>query len=428
MSVFSSLRVPNYRQYFFGILTSNTGTWMARTAQAWLVLVVLTQHDAQALGVVTGLQFLPILLLSAFGGALADRFPKRVLMVCTQSAMALNAVLLGVLVTSGHVQLWHVFLCALIDGTAAAIDNPARQSFVSEIVPTEQLSNAIGLNSASFNAARLVGPGLAGVLIALWGTGPVFWVNAVTFAAVILALATMRSDQLSPAPRAARGTGGVREGLRYVRARPYLLLIMVVAAMVGLFGMNYQLTNVMMSTMVFGRGAVEYGMLGSVMAIGSLTAALLAARRQRPRLRLLMGALAVFVVCTLLSAVAPNFWVFTLLLIPSGLSVITVMITCNSLLQLTSDATYRGRVMALYMLVFMGTTPIGAPALGWVGQHLGARWTLGIGGIALALTWIVIAIYLARAEDLHVRLDLRHRPFVVLHRGRVTEDAGEKFA
>lgn len=427
MSVFSSLRVPNYRQYFFGILTSNAGTWMARTAQAWLVLVVLTDHDAQALGVVTGLQFLPILLFSTLGGALADRFPKRLLMICTQTTMALNAVLLGALVLSGHVQLWHVYVCAMIDGTAAAIDNPARQSFVSELVPTEQLSNAIGLNSASFNAARLIGPGLAGLLIAAFGTGPVFWINAGTFIAVILALATLRTDQLSPAPRA-KGRGGVREGLRYVRQRPYLLLIMLIAAVVGLFGMNYQLTNVMMSTMVFGRGAAEYGMLGSVMAIGSLTAALLAARRARPRLRLLMVALAIFVVSTLLSAIAPNFWIFVLLLIPSGLAGITVMITCNSLLQLTADPSYQGRVMALYMLVFMGTTPIGAPALGWVGQHLGARWTLGIGGIAMAITWIAVAIYLARSENLRIRLDLHHRPFLRLRRDRITEDTGEEFA
>lgn len=424
MSVFSSLRIPNYRQYFFGVLTSNVGTWMSRTAQAWLVLVVLTDHDAQALGVVTGLQFLPILLLSTLGGSLADRFSKRLLLLGTQTAMALNSILLGVLVTSGHVQLWHVYLCAIILGIATAIDNPARQSFVSELVPTEQLSNAIGLNSASFNAARLIGPGVAGLLIAVFGTGPVFLLNAITFAAVILALATLRQEQLRPAPRTG-GRGSVREGLRYVRERPYLMLIMVIAGVVGLFGMNYQLTNVMMSTMVFGRGAAEYGMLGSVMAIGSLTAALLAARRARPRLRLLMWALAIFVVSTLLSAVAPNFWIFVLLLIPSGLSGITVMITCNSLLQLTADPRYRGRVMALYMLVFMGTTPIGAPALGWVGQHLGARWTLGIGGIAMAITWVAVALYLARSERLRVRIDRHHRPFpVVLHREPITEKVG----
>lgn len=427
MGVFTSLAVPNYRRYFFGILTSNTGTWMGRTAQAWLVLMVLTAQDAVALGYATALMFLPSLLLSTVGGALADRFSKRMLMLITQSVMAVNTLVLGLLVVTGQVELWHVYVIAVIDGTAAAIDAPARQSFVSELVPREQLSNAIGLNSTSFNTARLLGPGIAGVLISLIGTGGVFLVNAATYAGVIVALATLERGQLNR-PARSGAPGGVRAGLAYVRSRPYLLLILILAAMMGLFGMNFQMTNAMMAGMVFGKGAREFGLLGTIMAVGTLAAALMAARRKRPRLLVVMIAMAVFVVSMLLSAVAPNFWVFAALLVPCGLSGITMMITCNSLLQLSTDAEYRGRVMSLYMLLFLGSTPIGAPIIGWIGETLGARWAVGLGGGALAIVWIGAAVYLLRTENLRIKLDLSRwpRPLVV-RRGAVTEDTGQTY-
>jgi MFS family permease len=316
----------------------------------------------------------------------------------------------------------------LIDGTASAVDAPARQAFVSEMVPNEHLPNAIGLNSTSFNTARLVGPGIAGVLILLIGTGGVLLLNAVAYAGVILALASLDQSALRPTERTP-GQGGIIVGLGYIRARPYLVLILLIAAAMGLFGLNYQMTNVMMAGMVFGKGAGEFGLLGTIMAVGTLTAALLAARRKRPRLLVIMVAMGVFVLSTLASAVAPTYWLFALLLVPCGLSAITVMITCNSLLQLSTDAAFRGRVMSVYMLLFMGSTPIAAPAIGWIGDTIGARWALGIGGLALALVWLAAAFYLARAEDISVRLDLSRwpRPLVVL-RGEITEEQGQEFS
>lgn len=425
--MFASLAVPNYRRYFIGVVASNTGNWMGRTAQAWLVLMVLTQQDAIALGTATALMFLPSLVLSPVGGALADRFPKRRLMIGTQTVMAVNVLFLGTLVVTGRVELWQVFVCALIDGTASAVDAPARQSFVSEMVPKEHLPNAIGLNSTSFNTARLLGPGIAGLLIPLVGTGGVLMINAVTYVGVLTALLTLNRAALQPHARTP-GSGGIVAGLRYIRSQPYIILILVLAAAMGLFGLNYQMTNVMMAGMVFGKGATEFGLLGTVMAVGTLAASLLAARRKRPRLLVIMVTMAVFIVATMASAVAPSFWLFAVLLVPCGLAAITVMITCNSLLQLSTTGAYRGRVMSVYLLVFLGSTPIGAPAIGWIAENFGARWTLGIGAAALALVWLGAAIYLARSEDLKVRLDLSRWPMpLVVQRGEITEERAPEY-
>lgn len=420
--MFASLSVPNYRRYFFGILTSNTGNWMGRTAQAWLVLMVLTEQDAIALGTATALMFLPSMLFSTVGGALADRFSKRRLMIITNSIMSVNTLVLGMLVVTGTVELWMVYLAAFIEGTAFSVDAPARQSFVSEMVPREHLPNAISLNSTSFNSARLLGPGIAGFLITLIGTGGVLLANAVTYAGVILALATLDRKQLTRTTRTP-GSGGIIAGLRYIRTQPYIILILVIAAAMGLFGLNYQMTNVMMAGMVFGKGASKFGILGTVMAIGTLAASLLAARRKRPRLLVIMTSMGIFILVTLASAIAPTFWLFAVLLVLCGLSAITVMITCNALVQMTTASAYRGRVMSVYFLLFMGTTPLGAPVIGWIAENLGARWTLGLGAGALAIVWLGAAFYLARAEDLKVRLDLSRRPFpLVIRRGQVTEE------
>ncbi|WP_425310891.1 MFS transporter [Ammonicoccus fulvus] len=420
--MFASLAVPNYRRYFFGILTSNTGNWMGRTAQAWLVLMVLTEQDAIALGTATALMFLPSMLFSTVGGALADRFSKRWLMIITNSIMSVNTLMLGVLVVTGTVQLWMVYLAALIEGTAFAVDAPARQSFVSEMVPREHLPNAISLNSTSFNSARLLGPGIAGFLITLIGTGGVLLANAVTYAGVILALATLDREQLTRTTRTP-GSGGIIAGLRYIRTQPYIILILVIAAAMGLFGLNYQMTNVMMAGMVFGKGASEFGLLGTVMAIGTLAASLMAARRKRPRLLVIMTAMGIFILVTLASALAPTFWLFAVLLVLCGLSAITVMITCNSLVQMTTAGAYRGRVMSVYFLLFLGTTPLIAPVLGWIAENLGARWTLGLSAGALAIVWLGAAFYLAKTENVKVRLDLNRRRFpLVISRGRVVED------
>ncbi|GAB3703081.1 MFS transporter [Mariniluteicoccus flavus] len=425
--MFASLRIPNFRNYSAGVLVSNIGMWMGRTAQSWLVLMVLTDHDAQALGIVTGLQFLPVLLLSTFGGSLADRFAKRRVMMVTQTVLGINALLLGTLVMSGHATLALVYACALVDGAASAIDSPARQAFVSEMVPPTRLSNAISLNAASFNAARLLGPGVAGLIIALSGTAPVFLLNAASFAVFIGALARLDRAELAPAPRQT-GKGRIREGFRYVRSRPDIMLIMGIAFMMGTFGMNFQMTNVLMATEVFGKGATEYGMLGSIMAIGSLSAALLAARRPRPRLRHLLIAMAGFVAATGVGAAAPNFPFFCVMLVVIGLTAISVLVTANALVQSNVEAEVRGRVMALYMMLFMGGTPIGAPMIGWIGEHHGARWTVWIGTVFVGLTLVAALAYLWRSEELRVRVDRSVRPpWLVLTKGEVTEPEPQKF-
>jgi len=392
---FTSLRLRNYRLFFVGMLVSNTGLWVSRTATDWLVLMILTDRSATALGLAVALSFLPIPLLAPWGGAIADRWPKRRLLVATQTASALLAGVLATLVLSGAVTLWQVYLLTLLQGVLNALDNPTRQAFVSELVPGTHLANAVGLNSASFHAARLVGPAAGGLLIAAVGVGPAFIVNAVSFAAVLVALLRMRPADLLPVPGGA-GRGGVREGLAYVRTRPDILLIMFCVFMLGTFGMNFAITNALMATAVYGVGPEGYGLLGSLMAIGSLSGALLAARRRQPRLRVLVLALAGFAAFATAAALSPSYWLFGVLLIPLGLCAITAMTTANARVQLTTEPHMRGRVMALYMAVFMGGTPIGSPVIGWVGDAFGPRWTLLAGALAIAAALVVVAVYAAR--------------------------------
>jgi len=421
---FSSLSIYNYRVYFAGALVSNVGTWMGRVAQDWLVLTQLTDHDPIALGVVTGLQFAPMVLLAPWAGMVADRFRKRRILFVTQSMLAVTSLLTGVLVVTGVVELWHVYLLALLQGLATAIDNPARQTFVSEMVPRTSLANAVSLNSASFNAARILGPGVAGLVIAAVGTGPAFFVNTLSFVAVLLALTQMKTELLRPAPRS-RGKGQIRDGLRYVRRRPDIILIMVLVFVLGTFGMNFQLTTALMATQQFHKGAGEYGLLGSIMAIGSLSAALMSARRPRPRLRILLVALAGFVVSSGAAAMASSYVWFAVLLVPVGLSALTVLTSANSMVQLGVDAHMRGRVMALYMAIFMGGTPLGAPLIGWIGATWGPRWTILVGTIAVALALVGATIYLMRSESLSIRYQLHARPHVLVTRDAPSEPVPE---
>ena len=399
--MFESLGVANYRLFFSGGLVSNTGTWMARVAQTWLVLTVLTDHSAIAVGLVTGLQFLPMLLLGPWGGAIADRYPKRSVLIVTQVLLMVNAGLLAGLVIANVAHLCHVYALAFMQGCITAVDNPTRQAFASEMVETRLLPNAVGLNSSSFNAARLVGPAVAGFMIAAWGVGPSLAVNAVTFLPVIWALAAMRVDELHPAPQR-RGRGSVVEGLRYVAGRPDLQLVMFMVFMLGTFGMNFQITTALMATKVFGRGADGYGILGSVMAIGSLTGALMAARRVQPRLTVMLVSMGAFAASTLLLALAPSYLTYALMLIPVGLAALTMMTTANAAVQLSTEPVMRGRVMALYMTIFMGGTPLGAPLIGWVGDIWGARWTLLVGSIATAIAFIVGLLFALARQQWHL--------------------------
>jgi MFS family permease len=388
---FSSLSIYNYRIYFGGALVSNIGTWMGRVAQDWLVLTVLTDHDPVSLGVVTGLQFAPMVLLAPWAGMIADRFAKRRILFATQSMLAITSLLTGVLVVTGVVQLWHVYLLALLQGFATAVDNPARQTFVSEMVPRTSLANAVSLNSASFNAARIIGPGVAGLVIAAVGTGPAFFVNTFSFVAVLLALTQMRAEQLRPAPRT-RGKGQIRDGLRYVKGRPDIILIMVLVFVLGTFGMNFQLTTALMATQLFHKGAGEYGLLGTTMAVGSLSGALLAARRAgKPRKRLVILAALTFGVAEVIAGTLPTYVSFAIWTPMLGLSALTMITAANTSVQLSVSPALRGRVMALYMMIFMGGTPLGAPIIGWIGQTFGARWTL-IGGGAMTVLGTLLAV------------------------------------
>ena len=395
---FRALAHRNYRLYATGGLVSNVGTWMQRVAQDWLVLV-LSGNSGTALGITTGLQFLPILLLSPFAGAIADRFPKKRLLQLAQLMMAAPAVVLGILAVTGVAQQWHVYVIAFIFGIATAFEAPVRQAFVSELVSPEDLSNAVGLNSASFNAGRIIGPGLAGLMIAAFGsgvqaTGVVILLNAVSYGAVLLALSAIRGDLPDDDERPER-RGMIVDGLRYVRSRPDLVLILGVMFFLGTFGLNFQLTSALMATEVYDKGAGEYGILGSTMAIGSIVGALLSARRERPTLRLMLFSAVAFGTMEIIIAVMPTYWTFVVLTPLIGITALTTITSANTIIQLSVPAELRGRVMALYLMVFMGGTPIGSPLIGWIGEAFGARWSL-IGGGAMSIlgTLLCVAIFL----------------------------------
>ncbi|MFI2753242.1 MFS transporter [Cellulomonas sp. P22] len=409
-STFSSLKFFNYRLWFAGALVANIGTWMQRIAQDWLVLTVLSDDSGVAVGVTTALQFAPTLFLSAWAGVLADRVNRRKLLMATQASQAVLALGLGGLVLSGHAQLWQVYVFAALLGCVSAVDGPVRQTFVAELVPATKLSNAVGLNSASFNAARLVGPGLAGLLIAWIGTGWVFMINGVTFAATIFALTQMRLSELHPLPIADRAKGQIREGIAYVRNRTDIIVIMVVVGVVSTFGLNFQITSAMMARTEFGRGAGEYGVLGSVLAIGSLTGALMAARRDRPRVRLVIGAAFGFGVASGVMALMPTYPSYAVACIPVGFASLTMMTAANTTIQMSTDPAVRGRVMSLYMIVFLGATPVGSPIIGWVAEEFGPRWAIGIGSIAALIVATGAAIWVKRHWQLEVHYSVRTRP------------------
>jgi MFS family permease len=401
---FRALSNRNYRLYAAGGVVSNTGTWMQRVAQDWLVLQ-LTANNGTALGITTGLQFLPMLLLSPYAGLVADRFPKRRLLQVTQLMMAVPAIALGVLAVTGVAQPWHVYVLAFVFGVGTAFDAPARQSFVSEMVEPELLTNAVGLNSASFNVARIVGPALAGVLIAALGsgaeaTGWVIILNGVSYGAVIYVLQRMRTEDLDSAELAARGKGMIREGMRYVRGRPDLMLVLAIVFFAGTFGLNFQMTSALMATDVYGKGASEYGLLGTTMAVGSLAGALLAARRGRPRYRLVVLAALAFGVVEILAGLAPTYLVFVLWTPVLGITALTMITAANATVQLGTTAMMRGRVMALYMMIFMGGTPVGAPIVGWIGETFGARWTLIGGGLGTILGVLLAAAVFSRSQGM----------------------------
>lgn len=408
---FASLGYFNYRLWFAGALVSNVGTWMQRVAQDWVVLTVLTADSGVAVGIVTALQFLPFLILGPFSGVLADRIAPRRLLLITQAASAGLGIALGVLVLSGHVELWHMYAFAFALGIASAFDMPVRQTFVSALVPRQSLPNAVGLNSASFNTARLIGPALAGFMVAAIGSGWVFIINGMTFVATIIALVFMRVDELTPFRRAPRSPGQIREGVRYVRGRPELVVVMVVVSTVAMMGLNFQLTSAMMARIEFGRGAEDYGIIGSILAIGSLAGALLAARRSKIRLRLILGAAMLFGVSSAVMASMPTYTLYLVSCMAVGFSSLTMLTSANAYIQTTTPAHVRGRVMALYSMMLMGSTPIGSPLVGWLGETVGPRWAIAAGAIAAILIAGGAVMWSVRYWNLEVTYH-RHRPLL----------------
>lgn len=391
--IFRSLKSRNYRLYVSGQILSNTGAWVQRIGQDWLVLQ-LTHNNGAALGITTGLQFLPILLFGLWGGSLGDRFPKRRVLLVTQTLTGCLAVVLGVLTVTGLVQIWEVFAVAFLLGTVIVVDNPTRQTFVVEMVGRKLLTNAVSLNSASFNLARIAGPAVAGALIVLIGTGPLFFVNAISFLGPITALLLMRTAELNPVAPVPRERGKIVKGLHYVRERPELILPMVVIGFVATFGMNLQVTTALFATNVFHRGAGTYGLLTAAVAVGSVIGALLSASRARPTRRMLVAAALGFGVLELVAGLMPTYQTFLVLLVPVGLASLLLITMANSTVQLNSTDQMRGRVMALYLLLSMGGAPIGAPFVGWVADTFGARWSLLSGGvISVAATLFAVGLF-----------------------------------
>jgi MFS family permease len=402
---FGSLSTRNYRLFATGQVISNTGSWMQRVAQDWLVLD-LTHNSGTALGITTGLQFLPM-LFSMWGGMVADRYSKRRILMATQSAMGALALILGVLALTHSVQIWQVYALALGLGLATVIDNPTRQAFAAEMVGRDGTANAIALNSAVFNLARIAGPAVAGLVIATVGTPAAFLVNAVSYCAVLISLKLMRPSELHTVQRLPRAKGQLREAMSYVTQRPALWLPLILVFFVSTFGMNFQVTNPLMSREVFGTGAGAFGLASAMFAVGALGGALIAARRARPTTALLLVTAVAFSVLEVITAMTPYFWTFLIMLVPTGLAVLTFTTAANSATQLATSAEMRGRVMGLYMLVFLGGTPIGSPLAGWIAEAFGARMSMISGGVISGVAAVVIAALLARRSGAGIRDRLR---------------------
>lgn len=382
---------------------------MQRTAQGWLV-VELTGASGVALGTTMALQFLPMLLFGLWGGVIADRLPKRRILMVTRTGMGLVSLALGLLTLTGVVAVWHVYALAFFLGIITSVDNPTRQAFVVEVVGRENAPNAVGLNSATFNLARVIGPAIAGFLIAFTGMSVVLFLSAATYVGMVTALAKMRRRELQPGEPAKPGRGRLREGLAYVRARPHLVLPIVVAGFLGTFGFNFQMMLALMSKETFGTGPDGFGLLSTAIAVGSLSGALLAAQRRTPRHRLIVGAALAFGVLEIVAGMMPSYATLMVALIPTGMAALTMSTSVNAYLQLGTSPEIRGRVMSLYVLVFLGGKPIGTPALGWIGDAFGARFTfVAAGVICFVATAVAVAAYTYQ-QRLVIRPHVRPRP------------------
>ena len=402
--MFGSLHERNYRLFASGQVVSNVGTWMQRVAQDWLVLE-LSGRSPMALGIAAALQFLPTLAISMWAGMLADRMDKRRLLLVVQAGMGVTGLVLGVLDVTGAVALWHVYLLCLLLGCFSAVDAPVRQSFVGEMVGRDQVTNAVALNSMTFNLARIVGPAIAGLMITWVGTGWVFLINAASFGAVIAGLLAMDPRKLHRVTKVPRQPGQLKEAVRYVRSRPDLTMLLVLVFLVSTFGMTFFATLANVAANVFHRNADGYGLLSTLMAVGTLTGSVLAARRSangRPRMRFVLGGALVFGVLETVLGVMPTYESFGLALIPLGAALITFITAANSTMQLSVSAELRGRVMGLYMLVFLGGNPVGGPMTGWLAEQFGGRSPFVVGGVISVVAAVAcgLALRLARRPKL----------------------------
>lgn len=386
---FRSLRVYNYRVWAAGSLVSNIGTWMQRIAQDWLVLTELTHHSAAQVGIVTGLQFGPQLLFLPWTGVAADIFSQRKLMLITQSVMGLLAIALGLMTLGGAIQLWQVYIFAFALGTAAAFDAPARQTFVSQMVGEDDLVNAVALNSMTFNGARMIGPAAAGLLIGSVGTGWAFLLNGLSYFAVVVSLLMLKTGELHPTQRARLVRGSFVEGLRYVWSRADLIAMLVMLFLIGTFGMNFAIYTSTMAVRVFHADVSGYGVLSSMMAVGTMTGALIAAGRARSTFSQLIFATAAFGLGCTFAALSPGYWYFGAALVMIGIASLSFLNVCNSLMQLSTEPSMRGRVIAIHMAIVMGGTPLGAPLVGWVADRFGPRQALAVGAVAAFLAALV---------------------------------------
>ncbi len=400
---FRSLRHYNYRLWAGGALVSNIGTWVQRTAQDWLVFTILTHHSASALGVVMALQFAPLLLLLPWTGSAADHMDQRKLLIATQAAMGILALLLGVLTVSGAVRLWQVYAFALLFGSAAAFDAPVRQTFVGRLVGDGDLHNAVSLNSMSINIANLIGPAVSGVMIAAVGTGWAFLINGASFLAVLASLLLVDRSALQPSAQVQRTRGSFVQGLRYVAKRADLVAILVMLFLVGTFGLNFPIFISVMAVKVFHADARGYGLLSTIMATGTIVGSFLSARRDRPSFGTLLWSAGLLGIGFTLAAFAPGYWTFAAALIVIGMAYLTFINATNGLMQLSTEPAMRGRIMALRIGVALGGMPIGAPAVGWVADHLGPRWALGVGAASGFAAAAVGAYALMRARTRSMR-------------------------
>lgn len=399
---FRSLANTNYRLWAIGAIISNIGTWLQRTAQDWIVIAELSDKNASAVGMVVALQFLPQIFLLPLTGWAADRLDRRKLLITTQILMAILAMVLGSLALSGHIQLWQVYVCALLLGCVTAFDAPARHAFVSDLVSEEDLPNAVSLNSLSFNAARMVGPAIAGIIIASLGSGWGFISNAISFIPVIVIMMMLKVKPCCAGTETVQEGSQSRQtlfdGFRYIWSHPEMTVILIMVSLISMFGMNFPVYLSAMTVHVFTGGSEQYGLLTSIMAIGSITGALVTAMRLKPDLRFLTGSMAAFGVACLVASVMPDFWMFALALIAVGTTAQLFTTSSNSLTQISTDRKLRGRVMAIFLSTALGGTALGGPVIGWISDSFSPRWAMAFSGLAAIAATLIGALFLYRQQ------------------------------